>query len=168
MSTYLKEFNFEKPPVKITYFEKEFLKLNSEFIFFHNKSKFRKELTKLQVLFKSYTNTPLHAAGIRDSYLDDEYFEKYLIVLFTDSKQMKKVNKIVEKHSDIEINPGCFFLINTSDFMLLLSEDVEGIKSGIDTMEIILKQILEDYMNQKRFDDYIKICSFELLDCSKR
>jgi hypothetical protein len=168
MSTYLKEFNFEKPPMKITYFEKNPLKLNSEFMFFHNKSKFRKELTRLQILIKSYTNSPLHAAGIRDSYLKDDFFEKYLIVLFTDSKRMKNVNNIIEKHSDIDLNLGCFFLKNTSDFMLLLSKDVEGIKNGINTMEIILKQILEDYMNQKRFDDYIKICSFELMDCSKK
>jgi len=51
--------------------------------------------------------------------------------------------------------------------MLLLSKDMEGLKLGVKTIETILKQVLEDYMNQKRFDDYIKICSFELSDCIK-
>ncbi|MFX0156245.1 MAG: hypothetical protein ACFE9Q_17115, partial [Candidatus Hodarchaeota archaeon] len=69
MSSFLKEFKFEKSPLKITYLDKEPLKLTNEFIFFHNKSKFRKELNRLQYLIKSYTKVPLHAAGIRDSYL---------------------------------------------------------------------------------------------------
>ena len=67
--------------------------------------------------------------------------------------------------SDKVLNPGCFYLKTSSDFMVLISRDVEGLNLGIETMEIILKQVLEDYMNQKKFDDYIKVGSFELLDC---
>ncbi len=49
--------------------------------------------------------------------------------------------------------------------MLLLSKDMDGLISGVATMESILKQILEDYMNQQKFDDYIKIRPFELINC---
>jgi hypothetical protein len=65
----------------------------------------------------------------------------------------------------MELNPSCFYLETVSNYMFLLSRDIEGLTLGIATMEIILKQILEDYVNQKRFDDYIKICPFKLLTC---
>ncbi|MFX1411081.1 MAG: hypothetical protein ACFFA6_12070, partial [Promethearchaeota archaeon] len=68
MSDYIKKFEFEKEPKEITYIEGEPLKLNKDFVFFHNKSFFRKELTRLQYLFKSYTSVSLLASGIRDSY----------------------------------------------------------------------------------------------------
>ena len=165
MSTFLKEFKFEKTPSKITYLDEEPLKLSNEYIFFHNKSKFRKELNRLQYLIKSYTKIPLHAAGIRDSYLKQEYFKSYFIVLFSTSEIAKKSNEIMDTISDKVLNPGCFYLKTSSDFMVLISRDVEGLNLGIETMEIILKQVLEDYMNQKKFDDYIKVGSFELLDC---
>ncbi len=165
MSTFLKEFEFEKPPLKITYFDEEPLKLNSEFIFFHNKSKFRKELTRLQYLIKSYTKIASQAAGIRDTYLKQDYFDKFLIVLFTTSEIVKKTNEIIKVHSEKELNPGCYFLEVTSDFLLLISRDMEGLTFGIDAMEIILKQVLEAFMNQNRFDDYIKIRPFKLLNC---
>ena len=165
MSDFLKEFVFEESPLNITYFDEEPLKLTNEFIFFHNKSKFRKELNRLQYLIKSYTKVPLHAAGIRDSYLKEEYSEKLLIILFTTSKLIKKSNQFIEIISDKPLNPGCFYLKTTSDFILLLSKDMAGLTIGIETMEIILKQVLDDYMNKKKFDEYIKIGSFELLDC---
>ena len=166
MSNFLKEFKFEKSPPIIKYFDKEPLKLTNEFVFFHNKSKFRKELTQLQYLIKSYTNAPLHAAGIRDSYLKEENSEKFLITLFTNPETIKKTNKIIENHSGIEIDKGCFYLEADTNFMLLLSKDKEGLTLGVKTMEAILKQVLEDYMNQKKFDDYIKVRTFELMDCS--
>ena len=81
MPELLKEFTFEKPPSKIIYFDKEPLKLSNEFMFFHNKNKFRKDLVRLQNLIKSYTKSPLHAAGIRDSYLKEEFSEEYLIII---------------------------------------------------------------------------------------
>lgn len=165
MSDFLKEFVFEESPLNITYFDEEPLKLTNEFIFFHNKSKFRKELNRLQYLIKSYTKVPLHAAGIRDSYLKEEYSENLLIILFTTSKLIKKSNQFIETISDKPLNPGCFYLKTTSDFILLLSKDMAGLTIGIETMEIILKQVLDDYMNKKKFDEYIKIGSFELLDC---
>ncbi len=167
MSELLKEFTFEKPPSKIIYFDKEPLKLSNEFMFFHNKNKFRKDLVRLQNLIKSYTKSPLHAAGIRDSYLKEEFSEEYLIIIFATPETIKKANEIIENHSNIEVNKGCFFLKADTNFVLLLSRDMEGLILGIDIIEVILKQILEDYMNQEKFDDYIKICSFELNDCSK-
>ena len=90
MSDILKEFKFEKVPLKIAYFDKEPLNLSNELTFFHNKSKFRKYLTQLQYLIKSFTNTPLQAAGIRDSYLKEEFSEKFLIVLLSTSETIKK------------------------------------------------------------------------------
>jgi hypothetical protein len=165
MSTFLLEFKLEKSPLKIKYFDQEPLKLTNEFAFFHNKSKFRKELTHLQYLFKSYTSTALHAAAIRDSYLEADYSDKFLVVLLASSETVKRTNEIVKLHSDIELNPKCFYLETTSNYMLLLSRDMKGLTLGLETMEIILKQILEDYMSQQKFDDYIKIRPFMLLDC---
>ncbi len=167
MSNFLKEFKFEKSPLKITYLDKEPLKLTSEFIFYHNKNKFRKELNRLQYLIKSYTNVPLQAAGIRDSYLKEDYSKKFLIILFTISNIIKKTNEIIEPNLNIELNPGCFYLESNTDFTLLLSRNMEGLISGIDTLETILKQVLEDFTNQKRFNDYIKIRPFKLTDCNK-
>ncbi|MFX1307303.1 MAG: hypothetical protein ACFFB8_18900 [Promethearchaeota archaeon] len=165
MSTFLKEFKFEKFPLKITYFDEEPLKLNNEFIFFHNKSKLRKDITQLQYLFKSYTNSPLQAAGIRDSYLKEEFSEIFLIVLLTLPETIQNSNNIIEAYSNIELKSGCFYIETNSNFMLLLSKDMKGFTAGINTMETILKQVMEDYMNQKKFDDYIKICSFKLVNC---
>lgn len=167
MSDLLKEFKFEKAPRKIAYFDKEPLKLSNELIFFHNKSKFRKYLTQLQYLIKSYTNVPLQAAGIRDSYLKEEFSEKFLIVLLSTLETIKKTNEIIKPHFEMELNNDCFYLEVDTNYMLLLSRDMEGLTLGVNTMEIILKQIMEDYMNQKQFDDYIKICSFKLSDCIK-
>ncbi len=165
MSNLLKEFTFEKPPKNITYFDKEPLKLTNEFVFFHNKNKFRKELTRLQYLFKSYTRTPLNAAGIRDSYLKQETSEKYLIVLFTTTNIVKRTNDIIENYSDLEFDSGCFHIEATSDYLLLLTKDMDGLRSGINMMEEILKQILEDYFSQQKFDKYIKIRPFKLKNC---
>ncbi|MFX1501960.1 MAG: hypothetical protein ACFFDH_13435 [Promethearchaeota archaeon] len=167
MSNLLKEFKFDKPPNKIVYFDKEPLKLSNKLIFFHNKSKFRKYLTQLQYLIKSYTNVPLNAAGIRDSYLKEEISEKFLIIILSNSEVIKKTNEIVEPYSGKELNNGCFYMEANTNFMLLLSNDMEGLILGISTMETILKQVMDDYMIQKKFDDYIKIRTFELVDCNK-
>ncbi|MFX0043603.1 MAG: hypothetical protein ACFE8L_11890 [Candidatus Hodarchaeota archaeon] len=167
MSDFLREFEFKKQPIEITYLENEPLKLNQNFAFFHNKSKFRKDLTRLQYLFKSYTNIALNAFGIRDSYLNNEYFDKYLIVLFTTNEIIKDANQIIKNHSEIQINSGCFYIFSNSRYVLLLARDIEGLVFGIDTIENILKQIMEDYLNKKNFDDYITIRSFKLLNCSK-
>ena len=166
MSDFVREFEFKKQPKEIIYFEKEPLKLIKEFAFFHNKSKFRKELTRLQYLFKSYTNIALNAFGIRDTYLNEEYFDKYLIVLFTTNEIMKETNDIIKTNSKIQIKSGCFYLITNSKYMLLLARDMEGLVFGIDTIEDILKQVMEDYLSKKNFDEYIKIRSFKLLDCN--
>ncbi|MFX1366630.1 MAG: hypothetical protein ACFFCE_16750 [Promethearchaeota archaeon] len=167
MTELLKEFKFDKPPNKIVYFDKEPLKLSNELIFFHNKSKFRKYITQLQYLIKSYTNVPLHAAGIRDSYLKEEISEKFLIIILSNSEIIKKTNEIVEPNSEKELKNGCFYIETNTNFMLLLSRDIEGLILGIKTMESILKQVMDDYMIQKKFDDYIKVRTFELIGCNK-
>lgn len=166
MSDFLKEFKFEKKPLKITYFDEEPLQLTNEFIFFHNKSKFRKELTQLQYLFKSYTKTTLHAAGIRDSYIEKAYTDEYLIILFTTNDIVKKTNQIIKNLYNLEISSGCFYLETTSSYMLLLTKDMDGLILGIGTMEEILKQIMENYLNQKKFDEYLKVRPFKLISCT--
>lgn len=165
MSSFLKEFKFEKKPLKITYFDEEPLKLSREFIFFHNKSRFRKELTRLQYLIKSYTKIALLATGIRDSYLKEEYSNKFFIVLFTIPENIKNINTIIESHSEMELNSGCFYLQAKSEFMFLLSKDMDGLILGITTLETILKQTLEDYITKQKFDEYITIPAFEMFNC---
>ena len=167
MSNPLKEFIFEIIPMKITYLDEEPLKLTEEFVFFHNKSKLRKELTRLQYLFKPYTKNSLLAQGIRDSYLKQEFSDRYCVVLFTPSDNVNETNNIIEKYSDIEINKGCFYLVSSSTYLLLLARDMEGYRSGINIIEEILKQVLEDYFSKKIFEEYIEISSFKLIDCAK-
>lgn len=165
MSDYIKEFEFEKEPKEITYIKGEPLKLNKEFVFFHNKNLFRKELTRLQYLFKSYTNIPLIASGIRDSYLKDEFSQKNLIVIFTTNEVIKETNQIIKNNSNVEINSNCFFLEATSTYMLLLAKDLKGLILGLHTMELVIKQVMDEYFNQKKFDEYIKIRPFKLYNC---
>jgi len=162
MSNHLKEFEFKSPPKSITYLEGEPLKLSEKFDFFHNKTKLRKLLTQLQNLFKSYIKNPLLASGIRDSYLTEKYSEEYLIVLFTIPEIIKNSNEILASYSDIEFAQGNFFLITTPDYMMLLAKDMKGINSGIEIMEEILDQVLEEYFNKKNFEDFIKIRQFKL------
>ncbi|MFX1574757.1 MAG: hypothetical protein ACFFB0_18635 [Promethearchaeota archaeon] len=165
MSNLLREFTFEKPPKEITYLDNEPLKLTKEFVFFHNKSKFRKELNRLQYLFKSYTRIPLKAEGIRDSYLKEELSETFFMVLFTTSDIVKKTNKILKNYSDQEFESGCFLIEATSNYLLLLTKEIDSLISGINLLEEILIQILEDYINQQNFDEYIKIRPFKLKSC---
>lgn len=165
MTEFIKEYVFKKAPSEIEYFDIEPLKLTKELEFFHNKNKFRRYITNLQNLVKRYLDTTLLAVGIRDTYLKEEFTEKFLILLFTSIEISKSANNIIESHKNREINQGCYYIENTSDYMLLLAKDMEGIKSGIETIEEILKQTLEHYFEQKNFDDYIKICPFKLNSC---
>ncbi|MHA1293898.1 MAG: hypothetical protein ACTSQJ_14670 [Promethearchaeota archaeon] len=160
MYEFIREYKFEKDPGEIKYLDGEPLKLTKSFCFYHNKNFFRKELNRLQYIFKDFLNIPLLAAGIRDTYLKEEYSENYLILLFTDVQTHKKANELIEQHLKIPIDKCSFYLVNTSTYMLLLAKDLNGLISGIDVIEIILKQTLEDYFNQKRFEDYIKIRPF--------
>ena len=164
MTDYIKTFEFEKPPKKITYLDEDPLKITEDFVFYHNKSKIRKGLNRLQYLFKSYTKNPLLALGIRDSLLKKEFTEKFLIILFTTPEVVEDTNNIIEKNSDITLTEGDYYLITTSKFLLLLTRDLKGINSGISTMEEILKQVLEDYFRKKKFEEFIKIRPFELFN----
>ena len=162
MTDYIKNFEFEKPPKKITYLDEDPLNLTEDFVFFHNKSKIRKGLNRLQYLFKSYTKNPLLALGIQDSLLKKELTEKFLIILFTTPQIVEDTNKIIEKNSNIILTEGAYYLTTTSKFLLLLAKDLRGINSGVNTMEEILKQILEDYFDKKNFKEFMKIRPFKL------
>ena len=165
MTDYIKKFEFEETLKEITYIEEAPLELNEDFVFFHNKSKVRKDLTPIQHLFKSYTTNPLLALGIRDSFLKKELTEQYLIVLFTTSEIIKDTNKIIFGYTDVEINEGCFYLETNSDYMLLLTKDIDGLHAGTNIMEEIFTQVLEDYFSRKKFDDFIKITPFKIKSC---
>lgn len=167
MSNNLKEYVFKLKPNSITYLNHDPLELNNDFIFFHNKIKFRKEITQLQNIFKDYTKIALPASGIRDSYLKEEFSEHFYIVVFTTHNVVRKTNKIIEPYSHLELKSGCYLLESTSEHILLLAKDLNGIKSGIITLEDIFYQTFEEYFAQKNVDDYIKIRAFKLLDCGK-
>jgi hypothetical protein len=165
MSDNIKKFEFKENPKEITYIEKPPLVLNEDFVFYHNKSKVRKELTPLQYLIKSFTNNPLLALGIRDSFLKKEFTDKYLIILFTTSEIVNNTNRIITEYTNIEINQGCFYLVTTSDYMMLLTKDMAGLKSGAKVIEEILNQVLEDYFTKQNYDDFIKIRQFRIYSC---
>ncbi len=135
-------------------------------MFYHNKNSFRKELNRLQYLFRDYLKNPLVASGIRDTYIDIDYTNEFLIVLFTNAEVVKETNNILKNYLSVDINPGCYYIETTSKYVLLLTKDMDGITSGIEMMENFLKQTLDDYFNQKCFDDYIKIRPFKMLGCS--
>jgi len=165
MSINLREYVFKLKPTEITYLDKDPLKLNKDFIFFHNKIKFRKEITRLQNLFKDYTKIALPASGIRDSYLKEEFSESYYIIVFTTHEVVRTANEIIEPHSQIDLKTGCYYLESTSEYILLLAKDLGGVKSGVITMEDIFHQTFEDYYAQKNTDDFVKIRSFKLFNC---
>ena len=166
MYEYIKNYEFKNNPKEITYFDGEPLKLSKEFSFYHNKNWFRKEINRFQYLFKTHLQNPLVAAGIRDTYLKDEYTENYLIVLFTDGHTVKNANNIIETNLDKEISLGCFYIVSDTKYLLLLAKEKNGLVSGLNVMEEILTQTLEDYFNQQQFDDFIKIRPFKLFNCT--
>ncbi|MFX0004927.1 MAG: hypothetical protein ACFE9C_09505 [Candidatus Hodarchaeota archaeon] len=63
--------------------------------------------------------------------------EKYLIGLFTTLEISKKVNGIIKAHPDLEIKTGCFYLETNTNYMLLLSKDMEGLVSDVDAIHQI-------------------------------
>jgi len=167
MSKNIRKYDFKSKPKEITYIDDEPLKLSKDFSFFHNKIKFRKELTRLQHLFKDFAKIALQASGIRDSYLKEEYSENFLLVIFTTSQIIKQADLILEPHKNLELSPGCFYLESNSESMILLAKDMEGLSFGVDTMEEIFSQTFEIYFEQKNFDEYLKIRPFKLLNCIK-
>jgi len=165
MSENIKNYEFRSNPREITYLDDEPLKLDKSFSFFLNKNKFRKELTRLQLIFKDYTEISLPATGIRDSYLREEYSEKFFIVIFTTNQAIKDANQMIDPYKDTIIKPGCFYLESTPNYMLLLAKNTEGLASGIGTLEDIFTQTFEIYFKQNNRDDYIKIKPFKLFNC---
>lgn len=167
MSKNIKDYEFRSNPREITYLDNEPLKLDRNFSFFHNKNKFRKELTRLQLIFKDYTEISLPAYGIRDSYLKEEYSEKFFIVIFTTNQAIKDANQMIYPYKDTNIKLGCFYLESTPNYMLLLAKDMEGLTSGIDTLEDLFTQTFELYFEQNKLEDYIKIKPFKLFNCTE-
>ena len=162
MSEFVKEYEFKNPPREISYLEGDPLKLSDSFIFYHNKNKFRKEINRLQTVFKTHTKTPLLASAIRDTYLKEEYSDQYLIIYFTTGEFITDLNGILNARVNEEINQGAFLLENTSKYMLLLAKDMEGLVLGIDAMEEIFQQTFSNYFAQNKLDDFIKIRPFKM------
>ena len=162
MSNFVKEYTFKNPPGKIEYFDDEPFKLNDALIFYHNKSKFRRELNRLQEIFKTHTKTPLIASAIRDTYLKEEYSKKYFVLFFTTQDFIKKLDDFIAVHENKEIKQGSFLLENKSDYMLLLARDMKGLVYGVDTMEEIFQQTFNNYFAQKKTNDFIKIRPFKM------
>ena len=162
MANHLKEFELNKDSVKISYNEGEPLKLNNEFNFFHNKNKFRKELNKLQYLFRNYTGDSLVASGIRDSYLKEEISEEFLIIFFTTNDTVKNADVIIEPKRNLVFEKGYYYLESTTNYILLLSKDMAGLTAGINTMESVFTQVFEQYLKANIPEDYVKIRPFEI------
>jgi len=167
MSKNIRDYEFRSKPKEITYLDDAPLKLDKNFSFFHNKNKFRKELTQLQLIFNEYTKISLPASGIRDSYLKEEYSEKFFIVIFTTNQVIKDANQMIDPYKDTNIKPGCFYLESTPNYLLLLAKNMEGLTSGIATLVDIFTQTFEIYFKQNNRDDYIKIKPFKLFNCNE-
>lgn len=167
MSKNIRDYEFRSKPKEITYVDDEPLKLDKNFSFFHNKNKFRKELTQLQLIFNDYTKISLPASGIRDSYIKEEYSEKFFIVIFTTNQVIKGANQMIDPYKDTNIKPGCFYLESTPNYMILLAKNMEGLISGIATLVDIFTQTFEIYFKQNIRDDYIKIKPFKLFSCDE-
>ena len=167
MSKNIRDYEFRSKPKEITYLDDAPLKLDKNFSFFHNKNKFRKELTQLQLIFNDYTKISLPASGIRDSYLKEEYSDKFFIVIFTTNQVIKDANQMIDPYKDTNIKPRCFYLESTPNYMLLLAKNMEGLISGIATLVDIFTQTFEIYFKQNIQDDYIKIKPFKLFSCDE-
>jgi len=167
MSKNIRDYEFRSKPKEITYIDDEPLKLDKNFSFFHNKNKFRKELTQLQLIFNDYTKISLPASGIRDSYLKEEYSENFFIVIFTTNQVIKGANQMIDPYKDTNIKSGCFYLESTPNYMILLAKNMEGLISGIATLVDIFTQTFEIYFKQNIRDDYIKIKPFKLFSCDE-
>ena len=166
MSLYLDKFKFTNKPDELNYVDGDPLNLNNQFNFFHNKNKFRKDLNRLQYIFKEFTGNSLVASGIRDTYINEEFTENHLLVLFTDNQVVKTANNILQANLKRDISSGCYYLTATSEYLLLLAKDMKGLISGIDLMEELFVQVFEHYMKQKKFDEFVKIRQFNAFGCS--
>ena len=113
---------------------------------------------------REYVNLALHASGIRDTYLREEYTKNNLLLIFTTPEVIHKADQIFETHNKIVEN-GCFYIRSTSEYTFLKATDMKGMKAGIEIFYDLLKQTLDDYFNQKKFDDFIKIRPFEIYSC---
>ena len=117
--SFIREYKFENPFKELAYFDGEPLNLTDEFSFYHNKNKFRKELNNLQYLFKEYLNNPLHASGIRDTYIKEEYSENFLrpnspeiILSWLHGDSYKDINNKYFKNDKVSFSNAVIFCEN--------------------------------------------------------
>ncbi len=164
MSEHFK-FKFEKSPKKLTYLEKEPFKLNKDLQFYHNKVKIKALLTPLQELFKLHVGAPLMITAIRDSYLNAEFSENYLTVLFTTFENAQKANDIIKPLNDMKIETNCYYLEIDTQYLILLAKDMKGITAGCKVLEELIKQSFNDYFENKNFDSFITMPTTKLYDC---
>ena len=162
MTNHLKEFELNNDSTKVSYKEGEPLELNNDFNFFHNKNKFRKELNELQYLFKDYTGDSLVASGIRDSYLEEEISENFLIIFFATNDTVRNATKFIEPKINLTFEVGYYYLESTPNYILLLSKDMAGLITGINTLKIIFTQAFEHYLKVNNPEEYVKIRPFEI------
>ena len=83
--------------------------------------------------------------------------------MFTDNETIKRTNEILESISQLKINKNNFYLETTTEYMLLLAEDIDGLNYGIDTMKEIFTQTFDNYLSNKQFEDFVKIRPFKIL-----
>ncbi len=164
----MNQFKLDNENINVEFHSGDSLKITSEFKFYHNKLKFRKEINTLQFLFKKYLDNPLQATGIRDSYLDEEYSNTFLILIFSTYENIKNLNIFMKKYKELEIDHSCFFTESNSEYIILLSKDIEGIKEGIHILEDIFNQILTKYFENRNFNEYIQIFPFKINNCQIR
>ena len=100
-------------------------------------------------------------------YIKKKYSESFFIIIFSTYDIIQTIDDIIENYLDIIIKERCFFLESNSDYMILLSKDMDGISAGINAMEEILGQVLHNYFNKKQFEENIKILPFRLYSCNK-
>ena len=162
MSNPLKEFELDETSSKISYMDGDPLKLNNEFNFFHNKNKFRRELNDLQYIFKDYTGNSLVASGIRDSYLKKEISDNFLVMVFSTNETIKNASHIVEPRINLAFEEGSYYIESRDKYILLLSKDMKGLKSGINVLEMIFTQVFENYLKINNLEEYVKIRPFNL------
>ena len=159
-------YRFTKEPTKFEFVEGSPLKLSNKLNFFHSKNKFRKELNRLQYIFKDYTGFSLLAPGIRDSYLKNEYIEKFLIVILASNETIVNANEIIQKYSSLNLKEGCYFIESSSDHILLLATNMDGLIEGLDQLEELFHQIFRAYLEKQNFDDFVEVKPFLMQGCT--
>lgn len=157
-------YEFPKKLKSLKYHENQSFALHKNLILLHNKSRIRKLITDLQILFKERVGIPLDATAIRDNYLKKKYSDKYLILLCAELEKEKELDIIIEKYENIQLKSGAYEIEVTIEFTLLKAIDFKGFERGINTLKIILEQTFSNYFKDNEFEKYVQIPSLSILD----